>query len=770
MFKFAFRYLVLMLLLSCSHFLFAQQTDSAQTIPDTLLFKIQQAQVVISEVNATNKKGYNLNSLADALQEVRQSINGLQQDFKKSGNNIDTKNLLNYELILKDASQRLTELRNVLVKHSNQLQNMSAQVVALSRDTVLMVTQTGNETKGLYRQQLLQIRNRLQQTGEVTGAHLEKVGRLLAEVSAVDLIVNDLRTQTTDRLQQSGKMALGKEAPFLWNAQWVSGQDIPSQLKSSYLGQKEILSYFFKSTWDKRLLVMVLALAFFFWVHRNFRLSKRAAVRKKVGELTFDYLKPFPVLAAVIVALNIIPLFEQGAPSLYIEMLQLLLLVAISLHLRNTLPAKQLKGWMLLVIAYALLMIASNINGEGLLLRLPLLVLNVFFIYLGVKMFPKLRLVQFSKKYVRAVLVLFISFNVLAFFLNVFGRLSLAKAFGLTGVVGLVQLIGLAVFVQLFLDAMELQLKISSCSKGVFSRVSQSGTKSTTKKILQLLAIVLWGIVFFINMNLTSSTLAFFEAVLSKPRNFGNINFTLGNVLFFALVIYVTSKLQKSVPILFGEGNLSYDGEVEQKSSKVALIRLIIIILGLLLGLAASGLPMDRLTVVLGALGVGIGLGMQNIVNNFVSGIILIFERPFRIGDFVELADKKGRVKDIGIRSSKLLTQQGSEVIIPNGDLLSGRLVNWTLSHDYVKTELLFKVPSDTNLEQLKQIIEEQVAKTEHAMPKLPVEILVNTIAAGNIELKVMAWVESIYAEPHFKSELMTGLVQKMNEAEIKVT
>jgi small-conductance mechanosensitive channel len=79
-------------------------------------------------------------------------------------------------------------------------------------------------------------------------------------------------------------------------------------------------------------------------------------------------------------------------------------------------------------------------------------------------------------------------------------------------------------------------------------------------------------------------------------------------------------------------------------------------------------------------------------------------------------------------------------------------------------------VPSDTNLEQLKQIIEEQVAKTEHAMPKLPVEILVNTIAAGNIELKVMAWVESIYAEPHFKSELMTGLVQKMNEAEIKVT
>lgn len=771
MFKFIFRYMVLVCLLGSTPVLFAQQqADSAQTIPDTLLFKIQQAQVVISEVNATNKKGYNLNSLADALQEVRQSINGLQQDFKKSGNNIDTKNLLNYELILKDASQRLTELRTVLVKHSNQLQDMSAQVVALSRDTVLTVSKTSTETKGLYRGQLLEIRNRLQQTGEATGAYLEKVGRLLAEVSAVDLIVNDLRTQTTERLQQSGKMALGKEAPYLWNAQWVSGNDIPSQLKSSYLGQKEILSYFFKSTWDKRILVLLLALGFFFWVHRNFRLSKRAAVRKKVSELKFDYLKPFPVLATVIVALSIIPLFEQGAPSLYIEVLQLLLLIAISLHLRNTLPAKQLRGWLLLVVAYALLILCSNINGEGLLLRLPLLALNGCFIYLGIKMFPKLRLVQFSKKYVKAVMLLFISFNALAILLNSFGRLSLAKAFGLTGVVGLVQLIGLAVFVQLVLDALELQLKISSCSKGVFSRVSQTGTKSSTKKILQLLAIVLWVMVFLTNMNLTSGTVAFVEAVLTKQRSFGNINFTLGNVLFFTLVIYGTSKLQKGVPIFFGEGNLSYEGEVEQKSSKVALIRLIIIVFGVLLGLAASGLPMDRLTVVLGALGVGIGLGMQNIVNNFVSGIILIFERPFRIGDFVELADKKGRVKDIGIRSSKLVTQQGSEVIIPNGDLLSGRLVNWTLSHDYVKTELLFKVPADTNLDQMKKMVEEQVAKTEHAMPKLPVEILVNTIAAGNIELKIMAWVESIYAEPNFKSDLMSGLVQRMNEVGVKIT
>ena len=152
MFKLLLRFAILSFLFCTVTKLNAQQVDSVQTIPDTLLFRIQQAQVVVSEVNATNKKGYNLQALSNSLQEIRESIASLQQDFKKSGNSVDTKNLLNYELILKDASQKLIELRNVLVKNSNQLQDMSQKVVTLSRDSVLMVTKTPDEAKDLYRQ------------------------------------------------------------------------------------------------------------------------------------------------------------------------------------------------------------------------------------------------------------------------------------------------------------------------------------------------------------------------------------------------------------------------------------------------------------------------------------------------------------------------------------------------------------------------------------------------------------------------------------------
>jgi potassium efflux system protein len=748
-----------------------QAVDSVIAIPDTLLFKIQKAQSAITEVNAANKKGYNTAELRNVLSNIQKNIKPLQSDFKNSKSRIETKSLISYGLILKDASDRLSSLRNVLLKSNAELQRMSEQVIALTADSSLSIMPKDDAKKKLYEGQLQDIKLRLQGAGKLTGKNLDEVGQLLAEASALDIIINDLKTQNEDQLQRSGRIAVGKEAPFLWNAPL---RDVPegsfwSQVSSSYFGQKRILSYFLNSTWDKRLLAFLIAIAFFFWVHKNFKLSHRAAIKRKVGELKFEYLNAFPVLAAFIVLFNITPVLEPDAPSLYIELIQFVLLLTMTFHLRQVLPVRQLKFWLLIIGLYAALIIGNGGTSITFPTRICLLAINVFFVYLGLRLYRHLKIPQFTRKYVRIVIGILIGFNGLAIVLNLFGRLSLAKAFAITGVVGLTQMIGLAVFMQIVLDAMELQIKISSGNKGLFSRISHSKTRASLKKAMHIFSIVVWLMVFLINMSLTAGVFSFLEAVLSKQRAFGSIHFTLGNILLFTVIVYISNKLQKHIPVLFGEGSMTYDGDVEHKSSKVALIRLVIIVVGVLFAVMASGLPMDRLTVILGALGVGIGLGMQNIVNNFVSGIILIFEKPFRIGDYVELADKKGKVKDIGIRSSKLLTPQGSEVIIPNGDFLSGRLVNWTLSHDYVKSELIFKVSSETDLEALNKLIAEEVKQTTHVMDGLPVEILLNGIAAGSVELKVMAWVQSIYAEPAFKSELLSRLMKRLNEAEIKL-
>lgn len=358
--------------------------------------------------------------------------------------------------------------------------------------------------------------------------------------------------------------------------------------------------------------------------------------------------------------------------------------------------------------------------------------------------------------------------NGFAVLLNLFGRISLAKVFSQTAIVSLTQVVSLAVLVHILSEALELQIRISSCSQGLLSRINLSKVRKTFRKALSIIAVLLWLLVFFINLNFSGALFSLFELILNKQRTFGSINYTLGNILLFVIIIYLSNWLQKNIYVLLHKGDTTFMGNTQQKSSKLVLLRLIVILVGFFIAITASGVPIDKLTVVLGALSVGIGLGMQNIVNNFVSGIILIFE-PFQIGDFVELADKKGKVLDIGIRASRMLTQQGSEVIVPNGDLLSGRLVNWTLSNLYLKAELLFKINSDADLVLVKKIIEEQTAKAENTIKNMPVEILFNAVAADNIELKIQVWINNIYNEASFKGKMLEQLFVQFKEKGIKM-
>jgi len=769
--------LMLFLLLNIAMSGIAQNTaasipaDSAKAIPDTLLFRIQTAQSAITEINAANKKGYNLQAFQRRIESIQLDIAPLKAAFAAKGEQPDGKSLMSYDLILRDADVKLKSISSALIKNSNELQRMSERVLKLSQDSLLNTETSGDAQQQLYSRQIADIRMRLQESGKLTGSNLDSVNRLLANTSALGIEVNDLKATATERLSHSGRLAWSKQEPYLWEAPFKNRSSAPTGnlFIAAYDGQQQILKYFINSTWDNRFLAILLAVTFFIWVHRNFNNAARANIKRQLGSLNFEYLRPYPFLATLIVLFSITPLFEMDSPSVYMELISLLLLLTMTMHLWKVLDKAQLRFWIIIIVLYLLLILGNAAIDEAWPLRLVMLSINVFFIWIGLRMMKKVSFTGFSKRHVRFALWALVMMNIVALLTNMLGRVDIAKTAGITGVIGLIQLIGLAVFMQVMLDSFELQMKVSAARKGLFSRINQPKFKSKIKKIISLLCLVLWVMVFFINLNVIGGVWGWFTTVLAKPRSFGSIHFSLGNIVFFVAIIYCASKLQKHVPLLFGEEKITFNESSGHKGSKVALVRLVIIIIGVLLAVTASGLPMDKLTVILGAFGVGIGLGMQNIVNNFVSGIILIFEKPFQIGDYVELADKKGKVRDIGIRSSKLLTPQGSEVIIPNGDLLSGRLVNWTLSNEYIKTELIFKTSADTDLDKLSIMIEHILSANDAAVKKLPPEILLNSLAADSMEIKVLAWISSIYIEAEFKSLFLKQLIIQMRESGMKL-
>ncbi len=128
-----------------------------------------------------------------------------------------------------------------------------------------------------------------------------------------------------------------------------------------------------------------------------------------------------------------------------------------------------------------------------------------------------------------------------------------------------------------------------------------------------------------------------------------------------------------------------------------------ILTLGVLIALGFAGIPVSKLTLIAGGLGVGLGFGLQAIFNNFVSGLILLFDRTLKVGDFVELASGvHGTVQDIKIRATRINTNDDVDILVPNSEFVSGRLVNWTLQEATRRLRIPFGVAYGSPKEQVK--------------------------------------------------------------------
>lgn len=744
--------------------------DTNSVIPDTLLFRIEKYQSLITEINTTNKRSFDFTKIKTELLKQQANVAQIDTAMQVEKTTPDHKNLLNYRLMLTDAQQKTDQLRKLLFNYNNELQKRSEEIIQFGRDSLLVTDLKDSTQKRLYTNQIGGFKLKLQETGKTTVANLDTVSQLLADASVTYFRSVDLLNLVNEYIKESGENVLGKEYNYLWKAaNRDSSNKIGKLIKLSYSGQDKILRYFFNSTWDNRLLLLLVSIAFFFWVRFNFQQTKKPQLEKLIGDLNFRYISPFPFLSTLLVLFTISPLFEPDSPSIYIEVTQFLLIIILSLFFTKRLPKNQLRLWYFTVGLYVIVIISNAVVNENLFLRLWLIALNLLSIYFGIWLYRKVKEINFDKRFVKPVVVLHVLLNILAIILNVFGRVSLAKYQNLTAVSGLLQAAGLIVFIQLLTEAMELQIKVSSCSGGLFSRVNIAKSRNSFQKNLSFLAIFIWLLAFAINLNSIDALLTFTNQVLDKPRTFGNVIFTLENVLFFSVIIWISNQLQKNIRFIFGDSDTSFGTHEARKNSKLVLVRLIVMIIGFLLAISASGVPLGRVTVLLGALGVGIGLGLQNIINNFVSGIILIFDKSFVVGDYIELGDKKGKVLDIGIRSSKMLTSQGYRVIIPNGDLLSGRLVNYTEKNSRLKSEIIFKIGIDSDVDLVKKLIQETVEKADDLVKNAPVQILFNAITADSIELKVNVWVTSVYVETNFKSFVLEHLLKKFKENEIKV-
>ena len=250
----------------------------------------------------------------------------------------------------------------------------------------------------------------------------------------------------------------------------------------------------------------------------------------------------------------------------------------------------------------------------------------------------------------------------------------------------------------------------------------------------------------------------------------GEVSVHLGDVLVFALASWLAVALARGVRRLLRDELPGHSALPRGVGSSIAsLSYYAVLVLGLLVALSAAGFKVSQLALVFGALGVGIGFGLQNVVNNFVSGLVLMFERPIRPGDTVDAAGASGTVRDIRLRSTTIRTFDGADVILPNGLLLAGNLTNWTLHDHHRRIDIALALGADADTARVTALLEAAVRATAGVAAQPPSAVLITAIDRNGVNFAVRAWTDDAADWLAVRSDLLARTLTALRDAGIAI-
>ncbi len=292
----------------------------------------------------------------------------------------------------------------------------------------------------------------------------------------------------------------------------------------------------------------------------------------------------------------------------------------------------------------------------------------------------------------------------------------------------------------------------------------------------RLLFVVQWGTLFswvvilFDSFAMRSRFVEFMESVLGAELKVGELQISLLGLISVAVTLAAAIYLGRFIRFVLDEDvtpRLNLPPGVPYAVS--ASIQYVVLCLGFLAAIAAGGVDLSRFSILAGALGVGVGFGLQNVVNNFVSGVILLFERPVRSGDVIEVREVWGTVRRIGIRSSSVHTFEGAEVIVPNADLISEQVTNWTLSDRRRRIDAKVGVKYGTNPEQVIEILE-RVGRTHDLIDSLPKPTAYFVgFGDSSLDFQLRAWTSRYEDWYQVLSDINVAINRALAEAGIEI-
>ncbi|MEQ1603408.1 MAG: mechanosensitive ion channel domain-containing protein [Pyrinomonadaceae bacterium] len=239
-------------------------------------------------------------------------------------------------------------------------------------------------------------------------------------------------------------------------------------------------------------------------------------------------------------------------------------------------------------------------------------------------------------------------------------------------------------------------------------------------------------------------------------------------VLLLAIaLIYLSSKL-KNLLITSLLARTRLDLGAQQAIGTIT--RYVVLFVGTLIIFQTVGIDLTTLNVLAGAIGIGIGFGLQNIANNFISGLILLIERPIKAGDRVEIDDVNGEVVSIGARSTTIRTNDAIAIIVPNSKFISENVINWSFGGEIIRFKIPVGVACDSDIDLVTEILLKIAEENEDVAETPPPSVRLVELGTSALIFELRAWSRAKLHRPgHFRSGINYEIVRKFRQHGIEM-
>jgi small-conductance mechanosensitive channel len=255
-----------------------------------------------------------------------------------------------------------------------------------------------------------------------------------------------------------------------------------------------------------------------------------------------------------------------------------------------------------------------------------------------------------------------------------------------------------------------------------------------------------------------------------RGATIGNVTISLGDILVAIVVFVVVLTLTRMIRRLLNERIFPQTGlDTGVRNSLSTGLGYVGLTIALALAVTTIGFDLSNLAIIAGALSVGIGFGLQNVVNNFVSGLILLVERPIKVGDWIEVGAHEGYVRRIDVRATEIETFRRAAVIVPNSELISGAVINWTHKNRYGRVELPIGVAYGSDVAQVMEILQRCLKENESILRMPEPYVLFTGFGDSSLDFEARGQISNVEYRISVQSDLRIAIYLAFEEAGIEI-